>query len=147
MGMYAATQVRGIPHPRAATHAVWACGLGLPAGLYGYAEGPDIVRTLGFGALGAGLLVLLQRVPERWFGRGPLAWLAGLGTISYSFYLLHQPIILLLNGWGHSLGLALIPLFFVALATSGTLTVAVATALYRGVERPFLVRGRCQPLS
>ena len=141
MGMYAATQVRGIPHPRAATHAVWACGLGLPAGLYGYAEGPDIVRTLGFGALGAGLLVLLQRVPERWFGRGPLAWLAGLGTISYSFYLLHQPIILLLNGWGHSLGLALIPLFFVALATSGTLTVAVATALYRGVERPFLVRG------
>ena len=77
-------------------------------------------------------------------GAGPLAWLTGLGTISYSFYLLHQPVILLLSGWGHNLGLGLIPLFVVALATSGTLTVAVATAFYRGVERPFLVRGsRC----
>ncbi|HNV13582.1 MAG TPA: acyltransferase [Dermatophilaceae bacterium] len=141
MGMYAATAVRGIPHPRATTHAVWACALGLPAGLYGYAAGTDLVRTLGFGALGAGLLILLQRVPERHFGAGPLAWLTGLGTISYSFYLLHQPVILLLSGWGHNLGLGLIPLFVVALATSGTLTVAVATAFYRGVERPFLVRG------
>jgi peptidoglycan/LPS O-acetylase OafA/YrhL len=141
LGMYAATQVRGIPHPRAATHAVWACALGLPAGLYGYAAGVEIVRTIGFGALGAGLLVLLQRLPERLFDAGPLAWLAGLGTISYSFYLLHQPVILLLSGWGHRLGLGLIPLFVVALATSGTLTVAVATAFYRWVERPFLVRG------
>ncbi|MBL0005032.1 MAG: acyltransferase family protein [Actinomycetales bacterium] len=109
MGMYAATAVRGIPHPRATTHAVWACALGLPAGLYGYAAGTDLVRTLGFGALGAGLLILLQRVPERHFGAGPLAWLTGLGTISYSFYLLHQPVILLLSGWGHNLGLGLIP--------------------------------------
>ena len=52
LGMYAATQVRGIPHPRAATHAVWACALGLPAGLYGYAAGVEIVRTIGFGARG-----------------------------------------------------------------------------------------------
>lgn len=141
LGMYAATQVRGIPHPRAATHAVWACALGLPAGLLGYAAGVEIVRTIGFGALGAGLLVLLQRLQERLFDAGPLAWLAGLGTISYSFYLLHQPVILLLSGWGHRLGLGLIPLFVVALATSGTLTVAVATAFYRWVERPFLVRG------
>lgn len=60
------------------------------------------------GALGA-VLILLQRVPERHFGAGPLAWLTGLGTISYSFYLLHQPVILLLSGWGHNLGLGLIP--------------------------------------
>jgi len=104
---------------------------------------PRASRSFGrsASALGAGLLVLLQRLPERHFDAGPLAWLAGLGTISYSFYLLHQPVILLLSGWGHRLGLGLIPLFVVALATSGTLTVAVATAFYRWVERPFLVRG------
>lgn len=141
LGMYAATLVRGIPHPRAGEMAAWACALGLPAGLYGYAAGQELVRTLGFGALGLGLLVLLSRVPERFFGRGPLAWLTGLGTISYSFYLLHQPVILLLSGWGHSLGLPVIPLFAVAMATSGTLTVALATIFYRGIERPFLVRG------
>lgn len=141
LGMYAATLVRGIPHPRAGALAWWSCALGLPAGLYGYAAGQELVRTLGFGALGLGLLVLLSRVPERFFGRGPLAWLTGLGTISYSFYLLHQPVILLLSGWGHSLGLSVIPLFAVAMATSGTLTVALAAIFYRGIERPFLVRG------
>lgn len=141
LGMYAATLVRGIPQPRAGELAAWACALGLPAGLYGYAAGQELVRTLGFGALGLGLLVLLSRVPERFFGRGPLAWLTGLGTISYSFYLLHQPVILLLSGWGHSLGLPIVPLIALAMATSGTLTVAFAAAFYRGIERPFLVRG------
>ncbi len=141
LGMYAATLVRGIPHPRAVAVAVWGCVLGLPAGLFGYAAGQELVRTFGFGAFGMGLLVLLARVPERFFSRGPLAWLTGLGTISYSFYLLHQPVILLLSGWGHSLGLPVIPLFVVAMATSGTLTVVLAAAFYRGIERPFLVRG------
>ena len=141
LGMYAATLVRGIPHPRAGALAVWGCALGLPAGVYGYAAGQELVRTVGFGALGMGLLVLMARVPERYFSRGPLAWLTGLGTISYSFYLLHQPVILLLSGWGHSFGLPIVPLFALAMATSGTLTVAFAAAFYRGIERPFLVRG------
>ncbi len=141
LGMYAATLVRGTPHPRGRVLAVWGCALGLPAGLYGYAAGLELSRTLGFGALGLGLLVLLARTPEQFFTRGPLAWLTGLGTISYSFYLLHQPVILLLSGWGHSLELPVLPLFAVAMATSGPLTVALAGAFYRGIERPFLVRG------
>ncbi|MBK7271884.1 MAG: acyltransferase [Actinomycetales bacterium] len=147
MGMYAATQVRGIPHPRAATHAVWACGLGLPAGLYGYAEGPDIVRTLGFrGARGG---------PARPASAGPRAvvWarparLAGWARDDLVQFLPAAPADHpVAERLGAQPGAGTDPLFFVALATSGTLTVAAATAFYRGVERPFLVRGRCQPLS
>jgi peptidoglycan/LPS O-acetylase OafA/YrhL len=87
------------------------------------------------------LLTSMSFVPAVRFGRGPLRWLTSLGVISYSFYLLHQPILLLTSGLADAAGLGLVPTVGLALVVAGGLTVAAATVFYRSIERPFLVRG------
>ena len=61
--------------------------------------------------------------------------------ISFSFYLLHQPILLLLAPWVHKLHLS--PFGTLALGmTGGVAACAVAGRIFFNfVERPFLVRG------
>ncbi|GAB3880255.1 acyltransferase family protein [Terrabacter terrigena] len=140
LGLWAATLVRS---PRAAhtVRAGAALPVGLVLGLTGYAAGWGPVSALGFGVVAVCLLVLLARVPARVFEAGPLRWLTALGVISYSFYLLHQPVLLLTAGiarvdeWG--VGLTTL----VALGVAGTATVVVAAVFYHYIEKPFLVRG------
>jgi peptidoglycan/LPS O-acetylase OafA/YrhL len=140
LGMWAATLVRS-PRPGHQARAWVALPAGLATGLTGYAAGWGPVSALGFGVVAVCLLVLLARVPGHVFETGPLRWLTALGVISYSFYLLHQPVLLLTSSvarfddWG--VGLTTV----VALALAGTATVVVATVFYHLIEKPFLVRG------
>ncbi|GAB2776921.1 acyltransferase [Terrabacter koreensis] len=140
LGMWAATLVRS-PRPSHPARAALALPVGLAVGLAGYAAGWGPVSALGFGVVAVCLLVLLARVPARVFEAGPLRWLTALGVISYSFYLLHQPVLLLTAQLGRQVewGIGLTTLL--ALAVAGTATVLVAALFYRFIEKPFLVRG------
>ncbi|MBW8729681.1 MAG: acyltransferase, partial [Terrabacter sp.] len=70
-----------------------------------------------------------------------LRWLTALGVISYSFYLLHQPVLLLASGLARPDEWGIGPTTVMALAVAGTATVLVASVFYHVVEKPFLVRG------
>jgi peptidoglycan/LPS O-acetylase OafA/YrhL len=128
--------------PRCLRLGAWGTLLvGLPLGIYGYAKGVGVVSHVGWALVGGALLVLLSRVGTRWFTAGPLHWLTRLGVISFSFYLLHQPVLLLTAGLGRAAGWPPLTTTALALFTAGSLTVALAAVFYRFVERPFLVRG------
>ena len=147
LGMWAATLVvsaqpsRGsiVRDPRS-RRALVALPVALVVGAIGYAAGWGPVSALGFGAVAVCLLLVLAHVPGRVFARGPLRWLTALGVISYSFYLLHQPVLLLTSTvarpeWG--IGATML----VALAVAGTATVLLAAVFYHFIEKPFLIRG------
>lgn len=140
LGMWAATVVR---HPRGGElrWALPALAVAAPVGVASYVLGLDLVALLAWGLVGASLLVAMSAVPAHFFSRGPLRWLTALGVISYSFYLLHQPILLLTSGLGELVGLGLVGTVLLALATAGTLTFAAASLFFHGIEKPFLVRG------
>jgi len=148
LGMWAATLVvAASPAPgslvrdRSSRTAWLVLPLATAVGAVGYAAGWSVVSALGFGVTAVCLLVALAHVPSRVFERGPLRWLTALGVISYSFYLLHQPVLLLTSGiadpeqWG--IGVTTV----VALAVAGTATVLLASVFYHYIEKPFLVRG------
>jgi len=140
LGMWAATLVRS-PRPRHTPRACLTLPVALAVGLTGYAAGWAPVSALGFGVVAVCLLVVLARVPGRVFEAGPLRWLTALGVISYSFYLLHQPVLLLASGLARPDEWGIGPTTVMALAVAGTATVLVASVFYHVVEKPFLVRG------
>ncbi|MFM6851607.1 MAG: acyltransferase family protein [Terrabacter sp.] len=140
LGMWAATVVRS-PRRDHAPRAWLALPAATAVGLTGYAAGWGPVSALGFGAVAVCLLVLLARVPDRVFESGPLRWLTALGVISYSFYLLHQPVLLLTAGLARPDEWGIGPTSLLALAVAGTTTVLVAAVFYHFIEKPFLVRG------
>ena len=148
LGMWAATLVASAsPAPRSmvrdrSSRTAWlVLPLATAVGVVGYAAGWGAVSALGFGVTAVCLLVAFAHVPSRIFERGPLRWLTALGVISYSFYLLHQPVLLLTSGladpdqWGIGVTTA------VALAVAGSTTVLLASVFYHFIEKPFLVRG------
>jgi peptidoglycan/LPS O-acetylase OafA/YrhL len=92
----------------------------------------DLPAAAGFAAL----LAVAARggVADRVLGSRPLA---GLGTVSYGLYLWHVPAILFLARLGILPGADLF-----ALAVVLPLSLAVATASWRWVERPVLERAR-----
>ncbi|MFC7594478.1 acyltransferase family protein [Terrabacter sp. GCM10028922] len=140
LGMWAATLVTS-PRAGHVSRAGIALPVALAVGLAGYAAGWGPVSALGFGVVAVCLLVLLARVPGRVFESGPLRWLTALGVISYSFYLLHQPVLLLSSGLARPDEWGIAPTTLVALTVAGTATVLVAAAFYHAIEKPFLVRG------
>ncbi|MGO4599374.1 acyltransferase family protein [Terrabacter sp. 2RAF25] len=140
LGMWAATLVRA-PRPAHAVRAWVALPVAAAAGLTGYAAGWGPLSAVGFGVVAVCLLVLLARVPDRVFESGPLRWLTGLGVISYSFYLLHQPVLLLTAGVARPDQWGVGPTTVLALVVAGTTTVLVASVFYHFIEKPFLVRG------
>ena len=105
LGMWAATLVvaaspapRSLVRDRSSRTAWLVLPVATAVGAIGYAAGWGVVSALGFGVTAVCLLVAFAHVPSRVFERGPLRWLTALGVISYSFYLLHQPVLLLTSG-------------------------------------------------
>ena len=93
-------------------------------GEMGWAAFP-VVLAAGVGA------IVSWRSPalERLAGARPLAWM---GRVSYSAYLYHLPLLLLLNALAAAAGGVLAPLAYL------TAVLAAAAASYRFVERPYL---------
>jgi peptidoglycan/LPS O-acetylase OafA/YrhL len=105
--------------------------LGWPWFFDGGAPKSVLLQSLGAGALVAGA----KNVPalERLFSTRPCLYL---GRISYSLYLLHFPLVLLLaSHLPPAFGLWLVPLAF-------ALSIAFSDASYRFVERPAIAAGK-----
>lgn len=103
----------------------------------------SLARTLGWGGAAFGLTVLAcctsaLRLPA--LGR-PVRALSRLGAVGYSFYLLHQPFLLLTAPLAHRLPQDVLLLDAVAFTVALGLMYLVATLWFRMVERPFLVAG------
>ncbi len=93
-------------------------------GEMGWAAFP-VVLAAGFGAIVSWRSPAMARIA----GAAPLAWM---GRVSYSAYLYHLPLLLLLNAHAAGTDGALAPLAYLATV------LAAAAASYRLVERPYL---------
>ncbi|GAA2168240.1 peptidoglycan/LPS O-acetylase OafA/YrhL [Humibacillus xanthopallidus] len=140
LGMWAATLVTS-PSRARATKAWIALPVAVAVGATGYAAGWGVVSALGFGVVAVCLLVALAQVRSAVFETGPLRWLTALGVISYSFYLLDQPVLLLTSGLADPAQWGIVGTAAIALAVAGTATVLLAAVFYHFIEKPFLVRG------
>jgi len=78
------------------------------------------------------LLVLLSRLPAAAYRPAPMRLLVAIGTASYSLYLVHQPMLLLLRTWVLGLRLERWQLALLGL----TLSTALGAVFYALVERP-----------
>ena len=139
MGMTAAALVY---RPRAGQtrRAAWVLALAVPVCI---ASLPlrlgDTVGPLAWGTGFAAIVILLARVPYSIFEpKKPLALLVGLGTISYSFYLIHQPVLLLSAPLVRSLHFSIIETFLFGIFIGVPLTAALACGFFICFERPFL---------
>ncbi|HVX07324.1 acyltransferase [Humibacter sp.] len=115
----------------------------LAVGAVGTIAGEEFLRTFGYGVFAATLVIIGSAIPDRFFegASSPLRALTRLGLVSFSFYLVHQPVILLLGGLAGSLvGHATIPLYLLGAALAVALW-GVAAVLFRVLEEPFLRRG------
>lgn len=111
--------------------------LSLPADSY-WTHGPTVLLSRTILAFGFALLVTacLQLSDQGWLiALVRYSGLSGLGKISYSMYLYHVPVILLLHSWG---GDAITPGWGLV-ATALAVMVAVSWASYRWIEK------RCHP--
>jgi peptidoglycan/LPS O-acetylase OafA/YrhL len=144
LGMSAAAVVARTQgrHVRA---AVWCAGLLLVPALcfvlFISRFGPfcDTVWGLVF----ASAVILLSRLPEAHFTvPGPLRAMVWVGTISYSVYLIHQPLLVLLSpeqfGWHFNGRLSLVGFGLVRVA----ILVLMGFGFYLLLERPFILQRR-----
>ena len=96
-----------------------------------------ILWGITFGAL----IVSCAELPESLFGKHkPLGLLTGIGTVSYSLYLLHQPLLLLAASYINSLGLSTLSTFGLFTVAGVPILVLIATVFFLLFERPFLYR-------
>ena len=105
---------------------------------------PTGLQLLGYSLATAVVLVVLSE-GRGWTARimrfRPLAWL---GLVSYSFYLLHQPLMWYFSQFLRRVGIETPALLWLVQATIGLVIVAACSAvLFQFFERPFL-HGRTQ---
>jgi peptidoglycan/LPS O-acetylase OafA/YrhL len=115
----------------------WAVAVGLSAValLFSLLErNPQFRDTFRYSLQGIGLFAIFFAAVRyhRWviFRWLEWSWVRGLGVISYTFYLLHEKCLQLIAHW-------LDPGPLVKALAGFVLTVAVSTAIYYSVERPF----------
>ena len=71
--------------------------IGLPVALVGESINSDLSRAVGYGGLAFGLVLTCAFLPHRVVSGNPVGrTVQKLGVISFSFYLIHQPVLLLL---------------------------------------------------
>ena len=103
---------------------------------------PTLITAPVFGAIFAATVVLVSRLPAPRLAHSRVfSTLVFVGTVSYSLYLLHQPLLLLTAPLVAHLHLATLPTFGLALVAFLPPAVALAYGCYRLWERPFL-KGR-----
>jgi peptidoglycan/LPS O-acetylase OafA/YrhL len=103
---------------------------------------PVLITAPVFGAIFAGVVVLLARLPAvRLTHYRAFNALVFVGTVSYSLYLLHQPLLLLTAPLVAHLHLATLATFGFALVAFVPPAVALAYVCFHIWERPFL-KGR-----
>ena len=116
--------------------------MGLPLALASESSNSNLGRSFGYGLLAVGLVLICSFLPHRIIignilGRG----LQRLGVISFSFYLLHQPILLLLGPLVARLHLGQMGTLLFGLTVGLAITAAAARVFFSLVEKPFLIRG------
>ena len=116
--------------------------VGLPLALASESLNSNLGRAFGYGLLAVGLVLVCSFLPHRIIvgnilGRG----LQRLGVISFSFYLLHQPILLLMNPLVARLHLGQMETLLFGLTVGLAVTAAAARVFFALVEKPFLLRG------
>ena len=138
-GMFAAHLLTH-PRPRQSLVGLLTFLAGAPIGALGTVADHDFLRIAGWGAAAAGLTV--------WFcsrsGKATsVGWQAAarLGVVSYSFYLLHQPFLLLTQTLARQVTRQPVPLYLLAATVALPAAAGLAYAFFQGVERPFLVAG------
>lgn len=111
---------------------------------------PYLLGYIFAAATFASLVILLAKFPDQVFaGKNRLGLLTQFGAISYSFYLLHQPILLLIAPILRPEKLGVLPTFALSAVTAFPLTLALAYVFFHYIEQPFLQRGkrlRTQPI-
>lgn len=142
LGMLAADLVAR-PRPRQKLLALACLLLGTPVGAAGTIVSEDFLRILGWGVAAFGLTVLASSVlglrqTRPW---SVLRAATRLGLVSFSFYLLHQPVLLLIGPVARDLTTDPLALYVMG-ATLGLATMyLIGLIFFRLVERPFLVSG------
>ena len=115
--------------------------VGVRLSIAGDNRGLEVLRVGGWGIAAFGLVLLLERVPRPTFDVVPLRLLSWFGLISYSFYLLHQPLLLLVAPEVKGMHLGTLGTY----ALAGTVGIGaiscIAWPLYRLAEKPALVSG------
>lgn len=129
------------PRSRQTMMATIALPCAALVGAVGTVTAVGAARTLGWGVAAFALTV----AAGGWSGSHRLSWLARTGTrlglVSYSFYLLHQPFLLLTSGMVRDTGLSPLAVYALAVPIGLLGMYAVALAFFRLFERPFLNAG------
>ena len=140
LGMLAAEMVC---RPR--SHQTLICGLAIlplaAIGSLGTIADLDVARTFGWGLAAFALTVAMSGVADRRHFQRVVPVFAKLGLVSYSFYLLHQPAILLVAPEVRGLGLSAVALYLLGVPIGIVLMATCAWAFFRAAERPFLLAG------
>jgi peptidoglycan/LPS O-acetylase OafA/YrhL len=129
------------PRPRQTFIAALAFPISIAVGGAGTIVAYDAARVLGWGAASAALTLLAARSDRNAATRNLVRLMAPLGVVSYSFYLLHQPAILLAAPWVQQLDVPPIFLYPVMIPIGLLIMGGLAWLFYRAVERPFLLSG------
>jgi peptidoglycan/LPS O-acetylase OafA/YrhL len=121
---------------------IGALVIGVPLALASESLNSNLGRAFGYGLLSFGLVLICSFLPHHVIvgnivGKG----LQKLGVISFSFYLLHQPILLLMGPFVARLHLGQIGTLLFGLTVGLAITAAAAKVFFSLVEEPFLLRG------
>ena len=116
--------------------------VGVPLALASESLNTNLGRAFGWGLVAVGLVLLGSFVPHRFIvGHFVGRTFQKLGVISFSFYLLHQPVLLLLAPLVRRLHLGQMEELLLGVTVGLAITTVVAKVFFELVERPFLVRG------
>lgn len=116
--------------------------VGVPLALGAESLNSNLGRAFGWGLLAVGMVLLGSFVPHRFILGNPIGrGFQKLGVISFSFYLIHQPVLLLLAPLVSRMHLGRMEVVLLGFTVGVAITAAIAKVFFTFVEKPFLVRG------
>ena len=116
--------------------------VGFPLAMAGESLNSNLARDFGYGLLAFGVVVACSFLPHRVIGGNPVGrTVQKLGVISFSFYLIHQPALLLMAPVVRRVHLSPTVDLVLGLTAGVAVIAAFAWVFFMAVERPFLVHG------